>query len=135
MVKILKGKPPSGCGCGCGYGCGDGCKEYWKAAVKSYLNRLGIKTDGIVAYWKSDIVGKPANGGTSDEPVKAGTIQKVEGPLRLCSAKALHATFLPTKWKGKRLWLVLLRGHVRYQDDKLGSLEREIIAEIPMPWG
>lgn len=59
-----------------------------------------------------------------------GTIQKMEGPLKLCSKNALHATYDISKWKGERLWLVALIGEVQEDESKLGALQREIIAEI-----
>jgi hypothetical protein len=52
------------------------------------------------------------------------------GPLNLCNAGTLHATYIPSKWKGERIWLVAMIGEVIEQDDKLGALEREIIAQI-----
>jgi hypothetical protein len=37
----------------------------------------------------------------------------------------------PEKWKGERLFIVALYHPVEFDDDKMGSLKREIIAEIP----
>jgi len=62
--------------------------------------------------------------------VYAGLVQKIEGPLQICSRRALHATYVPSKWNGERIWLVALIGGVVEQEDKLGALEREILAEI-----
>jgi hypothetical protein len=61
--------------------------------------------------------------------VKPGTVEKVEGPLELCSTKALHATLIPPKWKGERLWVVALHGEIAGDEEKYGALEREIIGE------
>jgi hypothetical protein len=60
-------------------------------------------------------------------------VQSVEGPLNLCAPGTLHATYIPSKWKGERLWLVAMIGEVVEQEDKLGALQREIIAEITPP--
>jgi hypothetical protein len=59
-------------------------------------------------------------------------MQEIEGPLQLCGPGALHATMNPDKWKGDRLWLVALHGEVQFQDDKVGALKREILAEVEM---
>jgi hypothetical protein len=127
-----------GYGSGSGYGYGDGDKSYWSAVVDAYASlwpkslqdRLSqVRTEGAtVAYWRSDAKGRPCNGG-SGKPVEPGTVQEVRGPLRLCGSGALHATLLPRKWKGDRLWVVALWGPVEEDDDKMGALKREIIAE------
>jgi hypothetical protein len=57
-------------------------------------------------------------------------VQKIDGPLEICTRHALHATYIPSKWKGDRVWLVALKGQVVEHEDKLGALEREIIADI-----
>lgn len=38
----------------------------------------------------------------------------------------------PDKWQGERVWVVALFGEVRYQDDKMWGLHREIIGEIDL---
>jgi hypothetical protein len=38
----------------------------------------------------------------------------------------------PQKWKGARTWVVALREPVETDDDKLGSLERRIVADLGM---
>lgn len=58
--------------------------------------------------------------------------QKLQGPLEICTANALHATFDPHKWKGQRLWIVALKGEVQRDLTKIGALEREIVCEIPL---
>jgi hypothetical protein len=129
-----------GYGEGSGYGYGDGYGDgsYWSAVVDAYASlwpkslqdRLSqVRTEGAtVAYWRSDAKGRPCNGG-SGKPVEPGTVQELSGPLRLCGSGALHATLLPHKWKGDRLWVVALWGPVEEDDDKMGALKREIIAE------
>jgi len=96
-----------------------------RRAHANELLRMGAK----IAYWRSDKNAKPSNGGLA-EPVDIGTIQKIEGPLRICTSKALHATYNPSKWHGERIWLVALKGEIVEEEDKLGGLEREILAEL-----
>lgn len=81
-----------------------------------------------IAFWKSDAQGRACNGGRN-APVAPGTIEKISGPLRICTQNALHATYIPPKWDGSRWWIVALIGEVQEQDDKIGGLEREIIGE------
>jgi hypothetical protein len=86
-----------------------------------------MRTGAKIAYWRSGKDARPSNGGRSD-PVD--TVQKIEGPLKICTEKALHATYRLDKWQGDRIWLVALKGEVVEQEDKLGALEREILAEL-----
>ena len=129
-----------GDGYGSGYGYGDGYGYgSLKEATVSFLSMLPearkahakkLVSDGArIAYWRSGKDAKPSNGGKAD-PVDVGTIQKIEGPLKICTAQALHATYRLDQWKGDRIWLVALKGKVVEQDDKLGALEREILAEL-----
>jgi len=83
----------------------------------------------VIALWRSSLQGTPSNGGVS-APVKIGDVQTVEGPLRLCGSGALHATMKPDKWKGERWWIVALKEPVIKEEDKMGSLEREILADL-----
>ena len=132
----------SGSGSGYGYGYGSGSGYGYgslKGAVSGFIAYLPKeqkaraiklqKSGAKIAYWKSDKKGQPSNGGRSD-PVHVGLVQKIDGPLEICSRRALHATYVPSKWQGERIWLVALIGKVVEQDDKLGALEREIIAEL-----
>jgi hypothetical protein len=57
-------------------------------------------------------------------------VEKVNGPLELCSRRALHGTLLPPKWPGARLWVVALIGEIVGDEEKYGALEREIIGEV-----
>lgn len=57
-------------------------------------------------------------------------IETVSGPLEICTNRALHATLIPPKWKGDRLWVVALKGDVVGDDEKFAALEREIIGEV-----
>jgi hypothetical protein len=81
-----------------------------------------------IAFWRSDEDGRACNGGTNP-PVAPGTVEEIAGPLKICSRKALHATFVPPKWKGERWWIVALHGEVQEDDDKVGALKREVIGE------
>jgi len=126
----------SGDGDGYGYGYGSG---YLKEATVGFLAMLPkarrahaqelLRTGAKIAYWRSGKDARPSNGGYSD-PVDVGTIQKIDGPLKICTAKALHATYRLDKWSGDRIWLVALKGQIVEQEDKLSALEREILAEL-----
>jgi hypothetical protein len=64
------------------------------------------------------------------EAARSGLLQEVAGPLRLCSANALHATLTPQSWSGERWWVVALLGPVEKQKDKMGALRRLIVEEL-----
>ena len=49
--------------------------------------------------------------------------------LSLCDRGTLHATMLPGKWRGERLWIVAMHGEVIGDDEKFGCLKREIVGE------
>ena len=125
-----------GYGAGAGYGDGDG--DYWRAAVSVYSHswtedqraRLAAvkKAGATIAYWRSDAAGHPANGGSAPA-VTIGTVQEERGPLNLCERGTLHATLLPARWQGERLWVVALHGEVVGDDEKMGALKREILGE------
>jgi len=127
-----------GSGSGDGYGYGDGSKEYWSALVDTFAEKWepaqrarlrALRGENVtVAYWRSDANGKPCNGGRG-AAVNPGLVQKIKGPLALCGDGALHATLIPPKWEGDRVWIVAMHGEVKWQDDKCGALEREIIGE------
>jgi hypothetical protein len=132
-----------GDGYGDGYGDGDGYGSGYgyglKEATLGFIAMLPkerriraqqLLRDGAkLAYWKSDKDGKPANGGKAD-PVHVGLVQTVPGPLNLCQPGTLHATYKLDKWNGSRIWLVAMIGQVKEQDDKMGALQREFIAEL-----
>jgi hypothetical protein len=82
-----------------------------------------------LAFWKSSATGTPSNGGRGII-AHDGLVEKISGPLEICTCHALHATLEPPKQKGERLWLVALRGDLQFKDDKVGALEREIICEL-----
>ena len=140
-----------GGGSGYGYGGGDGCsgdgygdgagygsKQAWLATIPSFARKWPdtvqarlreLEAHGAtIAFWRSDKDGRACNGGKS-APVAPGTIEEIEGPLKICSRHALHATFVPPKWKGERWWIVALIGEVQCEDDKAGALKREVIGE------
>ena len=112
-----------GDGYGYGYGDGDEKEAYLKVILESY------RLKGVLAFWRSDKDGKPSNGGTG-EPRTVGMLEEIEGPLKICTKNALHGTLDPSKWKGERWWLVRLFEPVQRQGDKIGSLKREIIADL-----
>jgi len=129
-------------GNGNGYGNGDGSgdeKDFMSALAVVYASRWPNKqrsrlvscqrNSAVIAYWKSDAAGRPANGG-SGCAVQAGTVQEITGPLVLCGNGALHATLSPHKWKGERTWIVALFGQVIEDNDKFGALKREILGEV-----
>ncbi len=129
----------SGDGSGYGYGYGDGSKEYWSATIPYFAAKWPpeqqerLRTAGqagaTLAFWRSDRYGQPSNNGGRIEAAAPGVIHTSPGPLSLCSRGTLHATLIPPKWKGERWWVVAMYGDVRWQDDKCGSLKREIIGE------
>ena len=125
-----------GSGSGDGDGYGDG--SYWASLIPVFAAKwpettrvryAALKVAGLrLAYWRSDVAGKPANGG-SGVIAEAGAIHKAPGPLNLCHKGTLHATLIPPKWQGERWWIVALHGEVVGNDEKFGCLEREIVGE------
>ena len=101
--------------------------EKWTDAQRARLNELR-NAGATIAFWRSNAEGSAANGGRN-APVSVGTVEKIKGPLALCGRGALHATFIPPKWKGERYWVVALLGEIAEEDDKVGALEREVIGE------
>lgn len=61
-----------------------------------------------------------------------GVTHTEQGPLNLCERGTLHATLIPPKWQGERVWIVALHGEVVGDDEKFGCLEREIVGECIM---
>ncbi len=139
MAKILFGKisPGDGYGDGYGYGYGDGNGEYWSGVIAAAIDRNPNKDraetlsrDGCrLAIWRSNQNGTPANGGKGTVAAP-GLVETIDGPLELCTARALHATLSPEKWKGERYWVVALYPPIAEQEDKMGSLKREILFEL-----
>ena len=124
----------SGYGYGYGYGSGDGSgyrDGYWIAVFKQFFSNISGCL-GYLAFWKSDSLGRPSNGG-SGTLAHNGLVETIPGPLEICTRHALHATIEPTKYKGERLWLVEMRGELQFNYDKVGSLEREIVCELVEP--
>ena len=134
-----------GSGSGSGYGYGDGSgyggsyKSYWLATIPYFSSKWPLEqqkrlaelqhTSTVIAFWKSDKHGRACNGGGFEKSVKPGTVQVISGPLEVCTRRALHATMLPPRWKGDRLWIVALIGEFQRKEDKYGALTREIIGE------
>jgi hypothetical protein len=127
-----------GDGDGYGYGYGYGSKQYWLSTIpyfaqkwpETFRARLrALEEEGAtIAFWRSDKEGRASNGGKND-PVTPGTVETIAGPLRICTKNALHATFIPPKWKGERWWIVALIGEIQTDEDKVGALKREVIGE------
>jgi hypothetical protein len=124
---------------GSGYGTGYVSEEYWTACVDVFAARWPDsqrqslaqyrQMNATIGFWKSDKEGLPSNGGYLSAPVKVGAEHKVNGPLQICTERALHATLIPPKWKGERMWIVALLGEVQWEEDKCASLHRVIIGE------
>ena len=142
QAKLVRGEVPhsflSGDGYGDGYGYGYGSKEYWLATIPHFARKWPDASQArlrelqeagaTIAFWRSDKNGRASNGGKND-PVAPGTVETIKGPLQICTKNALHATFIPPKWKGERWWIVALIGEIQTDDDKVGALTREIIGE------
>ena len=117
-----------GDGSGSGSGDGDG-DDYWFAVYARWARNRQIECEDTIALWRSDMTGRPANGGEGDS-AKIGQTRTVRGPLSLCGQHALHATLMPEKWHGDRLWVVALHGTVVGNGEKMGALARTILGEI-----
>lgn len=94
---------------------------------------LELEAQGaIIAFYCSDRNGLPANGGAATEKymMVPGAIHEVNGPLELCTPRALHATMQPHRWFGTRVWVVAMLRKIIGDDNRLGSLRREVIGEI-----
>jgi hypothetical protein len=113
----------AGDGYGAGYGSGDG---YWRSVLARHTAPAGAQ----LGLWWSDASGKPCNGGSGTAPAAVGVVHESSGPLELCGRGVLRATLKPEQWKGERIWIVALHGEVVGDDEKLGCLKREIIAEV-----
>ena len=130
-----------GDGYGYGYSDGDG-KTSWiimaRSAIAAWPNKQQQrfidleKSEAVLALWKSDAGGKASNGGAHTTAVYPGLVEKIDGPLEICTQHALHATMNPDKWKGERVWVVALFGEVQQLNDKYGALIREIVGEVPL---
>ena len=131
-----------GFGDGSGYvlGEGDNSTAYWLSTIKYFSpkwaegqqKRLSeCESSGLtIAFWWSSKDGMPANGGSEMDVAAPGVVHLSTGPLYLCSPGTLHATFIPPKWKGERLWVVAMHGEIISDgSDKIGALKREILGE------
>ena len=139
----------SGYGDGSGYGSGDGygygsgsgsgseAVAYQEAVIAGSVGERGerLREQGaVLAFWRSDIAGRAANHSQYDAGPerKVGTLEELPGPLEPCTRNALHATLQPAKFKGDRLWIVAMYPPVvRVDNEKMASLKREILAEVP----
>src|SRR5882672_8466264 len=136
-VVLVRGELPdtleeisgSGSGDGSGYGSGSGSGVQWKQVACDALHGITVDAESFIAFWKSDKNGKPCNGGNGTV-AKVGLRESIQGPLRICTKRGLHATMKPDKWQGERLWLVALHGDIQREDDKAAALEREFLCEV-----
>ena len=125
---------------GDGYGYGNGCGFYWRSvmtyALHSWTDTQRARFQTILtkniplAFWRSNANGQPSNGGSPIITAAPGVVHKTNGPLRLCENGTLHATMIPPKWIGERVWIVALHGKVIGDDEKFGCLKREILGEV-----
>ena len=83
-----------------------------------------------IGYYCSDAWGRASNGGDQTERVHAGLVQRIDGPLEICTPRGLHATREPHRWRGVRVWVVALLGPHQEEDDKAAALVREIVGEV-----
>jgi hypothetical protein len=89
-----------------------------------------FKTPGkVIAVWRSSWEGEPVNGGSGTK-ARVGLVERITGPLTLCTKNALHGTLLPSNWEGDRWWVVALDEPVQWQDHKAGSLTRTFLADL-----
>ena len=126
----------NGSGYGSGYGSGEH-KEYMEQVLLSHggARAPSLVAGGcVLAFWRATKDGRAANHSSTDKgPVRQiGTIEELPGPLQICTKHALHAsTHRPDLHKGERLFIVAMYPPFAYEGDKIGSLKREILAEIP----
>ena len=129
----------NGYGYGHGYGDGDGygngngngsenSKQYFSIFLEEYRARSNL-SDVKIVFWRSHADGTPSNGGSKTKAY-VGLTEEVEGPLQLCSRRALHGTLSPHMWEGERLWVVALHQPVGQEANKFGALKRTIIADL-----
>lgn len=105
--------------------------KWWSYAQRSRLAQL--RQEGAwIGFWNSNEDCQPANStGYLADKTYTGAIHYSEGPLRdTCGLGQLHATRRLLCWKGKRIWVVALKGKTYGNDIKSWSLCREIIGEI-----
>ncbi|HWM26570.1 MAG TPA: hypothetical protein VNP98_17265 [Chthoniobacterales bacterium] len=114
-----------GSGSGSGYGSTEEKDNYFAAILSPY--RRG--EDRQIMFWRSHADGSPANGGSKTK-ARVGLTEEIAGPLEICSARALHGTLNPAKWKGPRWWIVALHEPVVRSEDKGGSLKRTFLADL-----
>jgi len=124
----------SGYGYGYGYGYGDGDGSGSGDGLQTYLSCIATAPPNTrLAVWRANADGSPANGG-GGQSRKVGDVETIPGPLKICTSNALHGTLAPRQWKGERAFIVALYEPVAVDGDKIASLKREILAEIPNYW-
>ena len=118
-----------GYGSGDGYGSGYGDGKHAAAYLAAIIEPHKLDRPHRVAFWRCNSDNTPANGGRGTV-AKIGLIEEIEGPLKICTANALHATLQPENFKGSHWWIVALHGDIQQQEDKVGALKREFIAPL-----
>lgn len=104
-------------------------RQYYDALIAPF-----VRDGSTVVFWRSNKDGAPANGGSGTKAA-VGLVEVIDGPLSICTEKALHGTIDPTKWKGERWWIVALQHPVQIDGDKVGSLKRTFLADLgPCPF-
>lgn len=101
-------------------------KSHWTKKQKTAFWRY-YKKGWTLAYWCSDQFGRPCNGGTG--PAVTPLEIQTETGGSICEPGTLHATLLPHRWKGSRVWIVALENPVS-DGGKFGAKQRAIIGEI-----
>jgi len=85
----------------------------------------------VLMYWNSDTWGRSANGGRPDTVATPGAIHVSKEALSRSCGTNLHASLVPHRWAGARVWIVALLGP-RYSEgeSKSWACKREVIGEI-----
>jgi hypothetical protein len=86
--------------------------------------------DRVKCFWRCTSDGRPANGGGGDTKAAVGAVERIDGPLKICTENALHGTTTPASWKGEDWWIVELKRPVQVEGDKIASLERRFVKHL-----
>jgi len=118
-----------GYGDGYGYGDGFGSGNLDDHYLTALLNSVPVETGVVPAFWRSNMHGFPANGGTGHQR-KVGMVEEISGVFQPCTKTALHGTHNPKAWKGERWWIVGLYQPVAVDANKLASAKRIILRDL-----
>lgn len=109
---------------------------HWTPKQRSrffYLLRKQAKSPDMckLMYWNSDPWGRSSNGGRHDMIAAPGAVHVSKDPLSIGCGVNLHASLVPHKWAGARVWIVALLGPRGNEgDEKSWACKREVIGEI-----